>query len=446
MSAATTASRPSSASRPPRRERSARLGLEVELVVELARGATARSRSRSGARPRPALDRLRRLDGLGALDAVGAGAARRARACQASSGSAATASRTRSRAVVPVHVERVGQQLEDGVAPARDVGRLLAQQLADLGSRRPRAGATGRAARGCPGRDRRWRRADGRPAQLACALHALWSRGGSVGRCTHRLHSDATCGTSGVRLGRREGPLRAHGSGRRARRAARDRGRDRPERSGAALGFGEIGSYADVPAGEVELRAARGGRQAASPRRASSSGTARTTPSSPCATASRPDGARATAAPRAGKSRLRVVHAAPELGPGGRAARATSVSPRASASGTSRAYTTVAPGAYALSVTARRRQHDRLARRRAADRGHVIHRVRHRHRRRARPDDRRRRPRGGARAARPPTASAAWPTRTRICCSPCSRACSPPRSAPRSTWRSTRSLAPRWPP
>ncbi len=35
-------------------------------------------------------------------------------------------------AVVPTDVERVGQQLEDGVAATRDLGGLLPQQFTDL--------------------------------------------------------------------------------------------------------------------------------------------------------------------------------------------------------------------------------------------------------------------------------------------------------------------------
>ena len=137
--------------------------------------------------------------------------------------------------------------------------------------------------------------------------------------------------------------------GARRPRAARDRGRHRPADRAPARVTAKIGSYEDVPAGEVEVRAPRGRRAAHLHDAASSSATGRTTRSSPMSDKP-PDGAPGRRAPRAGRSSLRVVQAAPELG---RVDVRLGDEPVAEGVGFGDVapYTAVAPGAYALQVT-----------------------------------------------------------------------------------------------
>ena len=133
----------------------------------------------------------------------------------------------------------------------------------------------------------------------------------------------------------------------RAARAARDRGRDRPE-DRAPVGFGEDRQLRGRARRQGRVRAAE---PAGAARRDAASGsrTAPTTRSSPCSDRA-PDRCSRTTAPRAAGRSLRVVQAAPELGQVdvrlGDEAVAEGVG-----FGDVAAYTAVAPGAYALQVT-----------------------------------------------------------------------------------------------
>ena len=120
------------------------------------------------------------------------------------------------------------------------------------------------------------------------------------------------------------------------------------QRIGRRVDFGEVGSYADVPAGNVAFELRAGGKSLATAREQLQNRAHYTvvamSDGSPRLTVLKEGSA------EGGKSRLRVVHAAPELGAVDvrlgdlRVAKAVGF-------GEVAAYTTVEPGAYALRVT-----------------------------------------------------------------------------------------------
>ena len=121
------------------------------------------------------------------------------------------------------------------------------------------------------------------------------------------------------------------------------------QRIGRRVGFGEVGGYAKVPAGDVafELRAP-GGRSLAETRE-------RLRNRAHYTVVAMQDGGESLLVlregdARAGTSRLRVVHAAPELGEVGVRLGDVAVA-QAIGAGEVAGYTTVEPGAYALRVT-----------------------------------------------------------------------------------------------